>query len=80
MSVTLTNPVKPETKTNKNIEVAVRMRPLLHLFEDQEVWEINHDSNKITSVITPAMLAENININSSFQQKHKKRPTSTSAV
>ena len=22
----------------RNIEVAIRMRPLLHLFEDEEVW------------------------------------------
>lgn len=35
MCTSLTNSVKPETKSNKNIEVAVRMRPLLHLFEDQ---------------------------------------------
>jgi hypothetical protein len=33
------NPIKNEIKSlGKNIEVAVRMRPLLHLFEDQEVW------------------------------------------
>jgi hypothetical protein len=31
-----THPSKSEGKSNaKNIEVAVRMRPLLHLFEDQ---------------------------------------------
>lgn len=40
MSTTITKNVqKHDTKNvNKNIEVAVRMRPILQEFEDQEVW------------------------------------------
>lgn len=44
------NPKNKEKQGSRNIEVAIRMRPLLHLFEDDEVWEINPHHNTITSL------------------------------
>ena len=54
--VTKNIPKLDSKNLNKNIEVAVRMRPILQEFEDQEVWEINHDNNKIISVNNPHIL------------------------
>jgi hypothetical protein len=37
-------------KTNKKIEVAVRLRPLIYEYEDVEAWCVSEDDKKITSL------------------------------
>lgn len=56
-------------KQIKRVEVAIRMRPLLTLFEDEEAWIVNSSLNKISSIPQQQILKNITNLSDTTMKK-----------